>query len=76
MDAALGAVALIEAYMARDEAAVDAVLADQADQAAIISALLRITEQCLNKASSGQPQRVLDRVRARALERVADGEDS
>lgn len=77
LDPTLAAVALTEAYIRRDKQGVDAVLADQADHTAILSALLMMFEDVLTKASDGHPHEVLDGLRARLIAKMAepDGED-
>ena len=71
LDATLAAVALLSAYIDGDTEGVDAVLAGQADQAAILSALLFMFKDVLTKVTHGQPHKVLDGLRSKLLARMA-----
>lgn len=73
LDAMLAATALVRAYIDGDTEGVDAVLSDQSDQDAIVSALLFILKDILTKVSDGRPEVVLDGLRSRLLARIAEG---
>lgn len=78
LDSTLAAVALLTAYIDGDEDGVDAVLSEQADQAAILSSLLFMFKDVLTKVTGGQPHKVLDVLRSKLIARMAqsDGQES
>lgn len=75
MGSTLAAVAVIAAYIDRDEERLDALLAPGENVTAIVQKILWFTEQLLIAGSQGHPHLVLDQLRGKLLRHIAAEDD-
>lgn len=71
LDPTLNAVAVIEAYMARDREKLDILLAPPTNHTKLLETLLLFIEQMLTQGSEGHPHYVLAKLREKLMRHIA-----